>query len=135
MQRKIENRADVEELVHSFYAKIREHTVLGPIFNRAIPEDKWDSHLDKLSDFWESNLFFVAKFKGDPVLAHKEVDAREKHSIEVEHFGMWLQLWHQTIDERFIGLKAQLAKDRARNMSSMMFRKIWMARPGNQSRQ
>lgn len=125
----IDNREDVSLLVHSFYDKIRKHTILGPIFNGSIPDDHWPEHLDKLTDFWESSLFGVAKFRGNPPAAHQRVDMKEGHTISQTHFGHWLQLWYETLDELFEGEVAQRAKDRARRMSTGLFLAIWHSRP------
>lgn len=65
MKKEIEDRSDVYKLVCTFYAKVRKHDLLGPIFERHI--DDWPAHLERLTDFWETNLFFVAKFKGNPM--------------------------------------------------------------------
>ena len=63
-------------LVDTFYTKIRADDLLGPIFNDVI--DDWPAYLVRLTDFWETNLFFVNKFKGNPVRKHQEVDAKNK---------------------------------------------------------
>lgn len=125
----IDNREDVSLLVNSFYAKIRKHEILGPIFNGSIPDDHWPAHLEKLTDFWESNLFGIPKFRGNPPAAHQRVDTKEGHSISQTHFGHWLQLWYETIDELFEGTLAQRAKDLARKMSTGLFLAIWNGRP------
>lgn len=125
----IDNREDVSLLVHSFYAKIRKHEILGPIFNASIPDDHWSEHLEKLTDFWESNLFGIAKFRGNPPAAHQRVDVKEGHTITQTHFGLWLQLWYQTLDQLFEGEIAARAKDRARLMSTGLFLAIWHSRP------
>jgi hemoglobin len=44
------------------------------------------------------------------------------------HFGTWLNLWFQTIDELFDGEMAQIAKNRARNMGSHLHIAIFNAR-------
>jgi len=75
--RAINNREDISELVNIFYIKIRNNELLGPIFNSHIPEDKWPEHLERLTDFWETNLFGIAKFKGNPSEKHKNVDQYE----------------------------------------------------------
>jgi len=121
MLKQIENRKDVSLLVRNFYAKIRAHAFLGPIFNKAIAEEDWEAHLEKLTDFWETNLFGIPKFKGNPMQAHRNVDAAENHSIEMEHFGHWLQLWFSTIDEHFEGARADKAKQAARKMATGLF--------------
>lgn len=127
----IENREDVTLLVHSFYDKIRAHDVLGPIFNRSIPDDHWPAHLEKLTDFWESHLFGISKFRGSPPIAHQKVDLKEGHAITPKHFELWLQLWFQTLDELFEGELAARAKDRAKRMSIGLFDAILLRRPGN----
>ncbi len=127
----IKNRADIENLVNSFYSKIREDDMLGPIFNSHIPNDMWKVHLDKLSDFWETNLFGVAKFKGSPTQKHINVDKNLNYGIEQKHFGKWLELWFETIDDLFTGEYADKAKDSARKMSTGQFLAIWQQRPRN----
>ena len=69
----IEQRKDVFQLVSTFYSKIRKDERLGPIFNGALTsEEIWEEHLEKLTDFWESNLFGVIKFQGNPMTAHQK---------------------------------------------------------------
>lgn len=125
----IENREDVRILVHAFYAKIRKHPSLGPIFNASIADDHWPAHLEKLTDFWESNLFGIAKFRGNPPAAHQRMDQKENHSISQTHFGYWLQLWYETIGEMYEGELADRAKNLARRMSTGLFLAIWNGRP------
>ncbi len=122
----IRNRADLALLISTFYGKVREHPDLGPFFNQTIKN--WDEHLSTLTDFWETNLFFVPVYKGNPVKAHLDVDAKFDHTVEQAHFGNWIQLWFNTIDNLFEGEKANLAKERARNMSHMMYIRIFQAR-------
>ncbi|CAL2086686.1 group III truncated hemoglobin [Tenacibaculum sp. 190524A05c] len=124
-KKQIENREDVFVLVSTFYDKIKNDDVIGEFFLETIPEEEWDDHLLKLTDFWETNLFFVRKFKGNPIKAHRDVDANFNSAIQQEHFGRWLQLWFLTVDELFSGEKANQAKERARNIASMLFFKIY----------
>lgn len=127
----IENRADVNLLVNTFYAKIRKDELLGPIFNSHIPNEKWPAHLEKLTDFWETNLFGIAKFKGNPSQKHVNVDKNLNHTIEQKHFGQWINLWFETIDELFEGELAQRAKAASRKMGTGQFMVIWHNRPEN----
>ena len=76
IESKIESREDVSLLVHTFYSKIRKDDLLGPIFNAHISEEEWPQHLIKLTDFWETNLFGVRKFKGSPTKKHLKVDKK-----------------------------------------------------------
>lgn len=122
----ISSRSDILRLVETFYAKIRKHDVLGPIFNRAI--SNWDEHHEKITDFWESQLLFTKRFRGNPIEAHVKVDQNEGHTITNEMFGLWLNEWFQTIDELYSGEIAERAKHNARKLSVFMFMKIWESR-------
>ena len=126
MKNDIQNREDVFLLVSSFYTKVRANKKIGHFFNETIKD--WPSHLEKLTDFWETNLFMVSKFRGNPMRAHKEVDENFDHSIEQKHFGEWLTMWYQTIDELFEGERANIAKNRARNMAHNLFMNMYMSR-------
>lgn len=127
----IESRRDVNDLVNAFYAKIRKDELLGPIFNRHIAAQKWPEHLEKLTDFWETNLFGVMKFKGNPTLKHIQVDANLEHTIEPLHFEKWLKIWFETINENFEGELALRAQESARKMATGQYMMIWNSRLQN----
>ncbi|WP_273276622.1 group III truncated hemoglobin [Maribacter polysiphoniae] len=122
----ITNRDDVSLLVNTFYKKIRKDDILGPIFNNIISD--WDAHLELLTDFWETQLFLKRKYHGNPVTAHQEVDDKTNHTISSEHFGFWLNLWFETLDELFEGEVAWIAKNRAQKMSTMLFMQMYQHR-------
>lgn len=126
MKQDLQNREDVFKLVSIFYGKVRKNEHLGPIFNEIIKD--WPEHLEKLTDFWETNLFLMRKFRGNPMTAHVSVDQKFDNTIEMRHFGEWLNMWYQTLDELFDGEKANLAKNRARNMSTHLFMNIYQNR-------
>ena len=123
----LKDRAGVSTLVRSFYAKVRKDELLGPVFNAQI--EHWEAHLEHLTDFWESNLFFKKTYSGDPIGKHIGVDRKMESPMEAKHFGVWLNLWYQTIDELFSGETAQIAKNRARNMGTFIHLKVFGARP------
>lgn len=126
MKNDIQNREDVFLLVSTFYTKVRANEKIGHFFNETI--DDWPAHLEKLTDFWETNLFMVSKFRGNPMKAHKEVDREFDHSIEQAHFGEWLNMWYHTLDELFEGERANIAKNRARNMAHNLFMNMYISR-------
>jgi hemoglobin len=125
IKKDIRNREDVNLLVTSFYKKVRVDEVLGPFF---VHIADWDEHLDRLTTFWESSLFLKTRYTGDPLKAHVNVDKKFDKSISEYHFGIWLNLWYQTIDELFEGDFAENAKRRARKMSTFLYLKIFEAR-------
>ncbi len=124
----IESRDDVYKLVSDFYSKIRIDTVLGPIFNGHIEDDKWPAHINKLTDFWMTGLFGVVCFKGNPTEAHRKVDKNLNHTIDQEHFGLWINLWFDTIDDLFEGPLANRAKEASRKMATGQYISIFKAR-------
>ena len=124
----IKSREEVSLLVMTFYAKIRKDDLLGPIFNGIITD--WETHLELLTDFWETNLLYKRKYFGNPMHAHVEVDQKCGNTINEMHFGTWINLWVQTIDELFENDDeiAQVAKNRARNMGTFLHLNIFNAR-------
>ncbi|MGY5353139.1 group III truncated hemoglobin [Wenyingzhuangia sp. IMCC45533] len=119
MKNDIQNRADIYKLVCAFYDKIRADEILGPIFNHMIPSNEWPIHLDKLTDFWETNLFGIPKFKGSPTQKHIQTDAEFNHNIQQTHFNQWLKLWEETINDLYQGDLATRALMAAHNIAQI----------------
>lgn len=130
MKSDIETRDDIFLLVDTFYGKVRANDTLGPIFNTTITD--WDTHLQHLTTFWETSLFMTRKLEhkyyGNPLEAHVKVDRQFDHSITEMHFGIWLNLWFETLEELFEGEVVENAKRRARKMGTFMYLKIFEAR-------
>lgn len=126
MRKELDDRENINFLIKAFYTRVQEDEMLGPIFNSIIQD--WPEHFERLTDFWETNLLFTRAYKGNPILVHNNVDRRMNNMITMEHFGRWLQLWFESIDEHFIGKHAENAKNRARNLSTHMFLKIYESR-------
>ena len=82
--------AAICEIVDTFYRKVRNDDLLGPIFAGAIG-DSWTPHLTKMKAFWSSVLLASCTYKGNPMIAHLELPRLTHH-----HFERWLQLWDET---------------------------------------
>ncbi len=80
---------DILQLVHAFYAKVREDEVLGPIFNAHVAD--WDHHLSLLCDFWSSLVLGTRRFKGAPIPAHARIP-----DLSWPLFERWLALFRAT---------------------------------------
>lgn len=126
MKKQIENREDIAFLVRTFYEKVRQDNELGPFFNETIKD--WESHLEKLTDFWESTLFSIRKYKGNPVIAHAEVDRQFDHRVSPNEFGIWLNYWIETINAHFEGENAAILKEKARRMGTHLYVMIFQER-------
>lgn len=102
----LEQRVDVQLMVDSFYSKVRSDSLIGPIFDN-VAKVNWDEHLPKLYNFWSDLLLGEDTYRGRPFPPHIPL------ALEPQHFERWLYLFCQTVDEHFIGLKANEAKSRA----------------------
>jgi hemoglobin len=118
-KKEIENGEDVRLLLDSFYAKVKEDPLLAPVFKSRIPtESDWPEHMDILYQFWESVLFGVAAFRGNPFPKHIGL------GINATHFDRWIRLFHSTIDELFVGKIAGEAKDKSIKMRMLFEYKL-----------
>ncbi len=123
MKADISNRSDLKLLVNKFYSKIRSNSEIGFFFNETI--DDWEKHEEKLTDFWQNNLFAVKKYYGNPIEVHKEIDQKFNQRISPNLFGLWLNLWFETLDELFEGENVDLLKLRSRKMGTILLIKIF----------
>ena len=121
MKQDIESRTDIELLVNTFYNKVKDNKVIGPIFNDIAQVD-WAVHLPKMYSFWASLLLGEHSFSGNPIQKHIELS--KLTAMSETEFSEWLLLFTQTTDELFTGKKADEAKERARNIAGLMLHKI-----------
>jgi hemoglobin len=84
----------IHEVVHGFYARIRQDPALGPIFNRIIAEEVWPAHLHKMCDFWSSVMLMSGRFHGAPMPAHLRIEG-----LNGRHFARWLHMFAETVAE------------------------------------
>ena len=87
--------AGLKALVETFYGRVRQDPLIGPVFNRAI--DDWPEHLEKLQAFWSSVTLGSGRYKGRPMPAH----IKHADSISAPSFERWLALWAETSGEMF----------------------------------
>lgn len=87
------DEAYISHLVDAFYARIRAHETLGPIFNDAIGEH-WDRHLPRMKSFWTSVALNAGTYSGQPVPAHQKLT-----TVQPQHFRIWLSLFRQTLED------------------------------------
>jgi hemoglobin len=126
MKAYLSNRSDIQKLVDTFYTKVRADDSIGYLFND-VAKVNWQQHLPRMYDFWENILFQTGGFKGNPMTAH--IQLHQKSPLSKAHFDRWLKLFLQTVDELFEGDKAELAKQRALSIATMM--QIKVAPPGD----
>ncbi len=113
----------IRALVDAFYAKVRQDSGLGPIFETAL-HGQWDAHLPKMYDFWSSVMLTTGRYKGNPMAAHLKLP------IAPEFFSRWLALWQETAAELFAPpLAAQFCSKATRIAESLKLALFY--RPGD----
>ncbi len=108
------NEEALRLLVDTFYARVREDGLIGPVFNRAIAD--WPDHLDKLQAFWSSVMLTSGRYKGRPLPAH----VRHADSISAASFERWLGLWRETSDQLFEPGPAAALQDKANRIAESL---------------
>ena len=108
---------DVKLLVDTFYDKVRDDQLIGPIFNERI-QNRWPEHLAKMYTFWQTVLLGEHTYYGSPFPPHAQL------AVEKEHFERWLYLFSETLQELFSGEIANEAMWRANKMAVMFQYKI-----------
>lgn len=114
---------DIKSLVDTFYERVRQDDLLGPIFNERIG-DHWPRHLDTMYRFWQTVLLGEHTYMGSPFPKHMTLP------IEGVHFEKWLALFTETVDSLFAGPVADDAKWRAARMAEMFNYKLTLGRNG-----
>lgn len=110
--KEIHSQEEIREMVDAFYDKVNKDELLSPVFNDFAGVN-WESHLPVMYSFWSSILLGDFTYKGNPFLKHIPLP------IEKAHFDRWLELFMETIDERFTGVKAEEARQRARSIAGI----------------
>lgn len=117
-QKQLLNLNDVKQLVDSFYGKVRNDNLLGPVFNERI-EERWPQHLEKMYSFWQTTLLGEHTYSGRPFPPHATLP------VGHQHFTRWVVLFTETVDELFTGDKADEAKWRAAKIAEMFELKVY----------
>jgi hemoglobin len=86
--------AMIRTVVDEFYARARRDDVIGPVFNRVIPDAEWPDHLSKIADFWSSMLLGTGRYNGRPMPKHMAIP-----ELGDAHFMRWLRLFRETVEE------------------------------------
>ena len=75
------------QMLRRFYADVRQHNEIGPIFTARISD--WPAHLEKLVDFWSNVTGGPIRYDGPMPQKHFSL------ALEERHFEAWLDLWRR----------------------------------------
>lgn len=121
MKKDIANREDIRSLINYFYRKVIIDPLIGFIFTD-VAKVNWQKHLPVMYDFWENSLFYTGCYTGNPLQLHQRLNRLSP--LKPAHFERWLELFNETVDELFEGEKAELAKQRAYSISTVIRLKL-----------
>ncbi|MFD2936412.1 group III truncated hemoglobin [Spirosoma flavum] len=111
----------VKFLVDSFYEKVQVDALIGPIFTDVAQVD-WSKHLPKMYAFWESLILGNNIYDGHPFRPHLVVN--QKHTLTIDHFERWLQLFSDTLTENFTGETVDQVRQRATQIALVWTNKL-----------
>jgi hemoglobin len=121
MKTDILGNGELKLLIDTFYEKVKVDPVIGFMFAHV----NWEQHLPVMYSFWENTLFYTGGYSGNPLKVHQNINNR--CPLTQDHFNQWQNLFIETVDELFEGEKAELAKQRALSISTVMKIKIMPA--------
>lgn len=87
--------SSIVQLVDTFYARVRDDAVLGPVFEAKLA-GHWHEHMPRMYAFWTKVLLDTGEFQGNVFGKHMALNG-----IETEHFVHWLTLFKLTAVEVF----------------------------------
>lgn len=102
----------IRRIVDAFYDKVRADEIIGPVFEAAIAEDAWPTHLGHMYDFWSSLLLGSGRYNGRPMPKHMAIPG-----LSDPHFVRWLALFKETVEALCLPETAALFVDRSERIA------------------
>ena len=121
MKHDIRNREDIRLLMERFYDKLMADESISYLFTN-VAKINLDEHFPVLVDFWDSILFQADTYHKNAMKPH--LDLHQQSPLEAHHFKTWLGYFIATVNELFDGDKAELAKQRATSIATVMQIKV-----------
>ncbi|WP_339107977.1 group III truncated hemoglobin [Thioclava sp. GXIMD4216] len=81
---------EIDRVVAAFYARVRDHHMLGPVFAAHVTD--WPEHEAKVAAFWKGSILHEDGYDGSPMRAH-----RQAGDVRPGMFPVWLGLFDDTL--------------------------------------
>lgn len=120
IMRDITDKEDIKLLIISFYEQALGDNIIGPVFKKA--NFVLQSHIPVMVSFWETILFDVITYSGNPMLKHLELN--KTVPLKSDHFERWMHIWKLTVQTNYNGPLADKAILRANSIAQLMQHKI-----------
>ncbi|WP_333816406.1 group III truncated hemoglobin [Tabrizicola sp.] len=98
----------IARVVATFYAAVRQHPGLGPVFAAHVTD--WPAHEEKIARFWRNAILHERVYDGNPLAAH-----RDAGNVRPPMFEVWLGLFDSV-------LKLELPAEAAAQWSALAHR-------------
>ncbi len=82
----------IDRVVSEFYARVRAHPALGPVFAAHVVD--WPAHEEKIGRFWRNALLYQRSYDGNPMQVHQAAG-----NVRAQHFPVWLSLFDGVLDQ------------------------------------
>ena len=106
------DEAMIDRLVETFYARVRDDALIGPIFAARIED--WGPHLAQMKLFWSSVALSTGVYQGRPMPKHLPLP------IDATHFDRWLTLFEETANAVCAPIAAAHFMERARRIAESL---------------
>lgn len=106
------DEAMIDRLVESFYARVRDDALIGPVFAERIED--WAPHLAQMKLFWSSVALSTGVYQGRPMPKHLPLP------IDATHFDRWLALFEETAREVCPPVAVNWFMERARRIAESL---------------
>ncbi|MGB7262683.1 MAG: group III truncated hemoglobin [Albidovulum sp.] len=84
---------DADQIAHvvaEFYAAVRTHPVLGPVFAAHVTD--WPTHEAKIAGFWRNAILHERSYDGNPMAVHQRAG-----NVRPGMFDAWLALFDSVL--------------------------------------
>ena len=110
----ITTKTDIELLINLFYEKLLQNPEMKVVFEGI----DFKNHVPQIVHFWSFVLLDEEGYKTNVFDKHLHLP------IKLHQFDIWLDTFIKTVDELYIGEKAELAKQRA-TVLTLTFKSKW----------
>ncbi len=93
-------RPEIERVVAEFYARVRTHSMLGPIFAPHITD--WPAHEATEAKFWANAILHEGDYDGAPAAAHVNAG-----NVRPGMFSTWLAVFDAVLADELTDTQAK----------------------------
>lgn len=115
----IESRNDLDFLISTFYSTLLKNKEMKKFFEHI----DFEAHRPRMISFWDFIVFNTPNaYTGSLMPVHEHL--HKMFPFEKQHFEIWLATFKKTVDENFVGDRAEAIKNAAVQIGATMKYKI-----------